>query len=223
MIVSVGTSSLEQTAGFWPMAGLFRLCLRPSNLIRESIRRLPAERWFLLKNGQTLVSGENIKHAEAAWNEAANAGIERGTQSFFNFVMSKVAKAREVSEGADRLDQDVERVRLTSAAMGEPVIEATPASIPERSPPPIPPPTRSMPMAAPPTREARTMSGRTTSRSDDLKSLTPEERKIARDSIPDRPDAPHMTDAQKEYAYLMNKRKYAAMKANGTYDDQGRR
>jgi hypothetical protein len=34
-----------------------------------------------------------------------------------------------------------------------------------------------------------------------------------------------MTDAQKEYAYLLNKRKLAAMRADGTYDDSqgGRR
>ena len=81
-----------------------------------------------------------------------------------------------------------------------------------------------MPMAAPVVRDtAPSMSGRRTSRSDDLNSLTPEERRIARDAIPDRPDAPRLTDAQKEYAYLQNKRKLAQMRRDGTYDEQGRR
>ena len=47
-----------------------------------------------------------------------------------------------------------------------------------------------------------------------------QERDIARRSIIDRPDMPPLTNAQKEYIYAQNKRKYAQMKANGTYSEQ---
>src|SRR5262245_15044308 len=84
-----------------------------------------------------------------------------------------------------------------------------------REPEPAPQPQkRSMPMAAPVSREVPTGSG---TRKQSSMRLTEEERKIARDSIPDRPDLPKLTNAQKEYMYAKNKAKYEEMKRNGTY------
>lgn len=89
----------------------------------------------------------------------------------------------------------------------------------EREPAPQPQ-RRSMPMAAPVSREVPAASG--TRRQPSMR-LTEEERKVARDSIPDRPDLPKLTNAQKEYMYAKNKAKYEEMKRNGTYDQQRQR
>jgi hypothetical protein len=56
-----------------------------------------------------------------------------------------------------------------------------------------------------------------------IRALFAEERDIAHKSIPDRPDLPKLTNAQKEYMYLQQKQKYEQMRRDGTYDDtQGR-
>ena len=90
-----------------------------------------------------------------------------------------------------------------------------------REPPAPQQPRRSMPMTAPVSREVPTAASGT--RSNGKMRLTEEERKVAVESIPDRPDLPKMTNAQKEYLYAKNKAKYETMKANGTYDEQRRR
>jgi hypothetical protein len=79
---------------------------------------------------------------------------------------------------------------------------------------------RSMPMSAPVSREVPTASG---TRQKNSMHLTEEERQTARLSIPDRPDLPKLTNAQKEYMYAKNKAKYETMKANGTYSEQRQR
>jgi hypothetical protein len=79
---------------------------------------------------------------------------------------------------------------------------------------------RSMPMTAPVSREVPNAAG---ARSKNSMRLTEEERQAARDAIPDRPDLPKLTNAQKEYMYAKNKAKYEAMKANGTYSEQRQR
>lgn len=76
--------------------------------------------------------------------------------------------------------------------------------------PPAPERQRSIPMSAPPSRATPSWDGRREPVSGKIK-LSVEERMIARNSY----SAPEMTDAQKEYAYAMNKKKYLAMKANG--------
>lgn len=80
---------------------------------------------------------------------------------------------------------------------------------------------RSIPMTAPVSREVPTAASGT--RKQATMRLTEEERKIARDSIPDRPDLPKLTNAQKEYLYAKNKQKYHRMIADGTYDQQRQR
>ena len=47
--------------------------------------------------------------------------------------------------------------------------------------------------------------------------LSPAEREIARNSFTDR----NVSDAEKEYLYLQNKKKYLSMKASGEYSTQG--
>ncbi len=80
---------------------------------------------------------------------------------------------------------------------------------------------RSIPMTAPVSREVPTAASGT--RKQATMRLTEEERKIARESIPDRPDLPKLTNAQKEYLYAKNKQKYHRMLADGTYDQQRQR
>ena len=73
-------------------------------------------------------------------------------------------------------------------------------------------------MSAPVSRDVPTPTGQR--QSSNKMTLTPEEVAIARASIVDRPDMPALTNAQKEYIYAQNKRKYQTMKANGTYSEQ---
>jgi hypothetical protein len=90
---------------------------------------------------------------------------------------------------------------------------------PQTEPQPAPQPQkRSMPVSAPVSRDVPTPTGQR--QSSNVMKLTPEEVAIARASIVDRPDMAPLTNAQKEYIYAQNKRKYQAMKANGTYSEQ---
>jgi len=115
---------------------------------------------------------------------------------------------------------------LDAAPIGTPkYIEALEGALglrQEREPEPAPQPQkRSIPMTAPVSREVPTAASGT--RKQATMRLTEEERKIARDSIPDRPDLPKLTNAQKEYLYAKNKQKYHRMVADGTYDQQRQR
>lgn len=78
-----------------------------------------------------------------------------------------------------------------------------------------PPQRRTMPMQAPPSRGVPSVSGQPSPSN----TLTREEREIARNSFGD----PNMSNAEREYLYLQNKRKYLAMKADGSYSPQGDR
>lgn len=69
---------------------------------------------------------------------------------------------------------------------------------------------RSMPVSAPVSRDVPSANG---TRQTNSVTLSPEERLIARNSF----TATDMTNAQKEALYAANKRKLAAMKANGSY------
>lgn len=73
-------------------------------------------------------------------------------------------------------------------------------------------------MSAPVSRDVPTPTGQR--QSSNKMTLSPEEVAIARASIVDRPDLPPLTNAEKEYIYAQNKRKYQAMKANGQYSEQ---
>ena len=109
---------------------------------------------------------------------------------------------------------EIERHIIESTAR-ELASHREPAPEPPRPAPalsPAAPQRRSMPMSAPVTRNIPSAAGR---RPDNT--LSPEERDIARRSF----GAADMTDAQKEYLYLQNKKKYLSLKASGQYSDQG--
>ena len=88
----------------------------------------------------------------------------------------------------------------------------------QETPPAPQPQKRSMPVSAPVSRDVPTPTGQR--QSSNKMTLSPEEVAIARASIVDRPDMPALTNAQKEYIYAQNKRKYQAMKSNGSYSEQ---
>ena len=67
-------------------------------------------------------------------------------------------------------------------------------------------------MQAPPSRDAPAVSGH---RSQD-NTLTAAEREIARNSFGD----PNMSNAEKEFLYLQNRKKYRRMLADGSYSEQ---
>ena len=92
-------------------------------------------------------------------------------------------------------------------------VEAAPSEAP-----PMPAPRKSVPMSAPVSRDVPSYaSGKVVS---NRMTLSPEEVQIARASIIDRPDMPKMTNAQKEYIYAQNKRRYQQMKQDGSYSEQ---
>jgi hypothetical protein len=96
-------------------------------------------------------------------------------------------------------------------------LRQAPSPTPEPQPAPHPQ-KRSMPVSAPVSRDVPTPTGQR--QSSNKMTLSPEEVAIARASIVDRPDMPALTNAQKEYIYAQNKRKYQAMKSNGSYSEQ---
>ena len=87
---------------------------------------------------------------------------------------------------------------------------AAPRSAPAA--PRLPQTKRSMPMSAPVSRGEPSYSGRPPVDNH----LTAAEREIARNSFID----PNMSNEQKEYLYLQNKRKLARMRADGSYSEQ---
>lgn len=180
------------------------------------------QRWFLMKHPDYL-DPALTPVVQAAFSRGLNRiKLRYDSPELFTFIEDEVRQHKDVLASAERLDKDVQRERMTSAAQGTPLVEP-PGAEPEvvRREPAIPAPVRSMPRAAPPSRnEVPTMSGRP--RSNDNR-LTEEERKVARESFVDRPEWQHLTDTQREYMYLQNKKKYEQMKRDGTYTDERRR
>ncbi|WP_316216750.1 hypothetical protein [Bradyrhizobium sp. SZCCHNR3003] len=87
--------------------------------------------------------------------------------------------------------------------------------------PAIPSPRRSMPMTAPVQRDVPSYGGKRTS--DGSRTLSAEERQIARESIPDRPDMPKLSNHEKELLYLRNRERYKQMVASGEYTSERQR
>lgn len=167
-----------------------------------------AEAWFTLAHPEA-IAPENLPVVSKAYRDGQRIGLARDSHQLFSMVLLALDEQRQAQEGGARLDREAERHHLIAAANETAEIPTT-SSIPERSPPAI---RRSMPMAAPPTRnEVQTMSGRPRNADN---TLTPEERQIAH-TLP----APHMSDREKEWSYLQQKKKYRAMVASGEYDPQ---
>lgn len=113
----------------------------------------------------------------------------------------QAALNRGVADDSEAMDQAIlagmYREREHAAKEKAPPANAAPGA-------PMPEPRRSsLPLSAPVSRS------------------TPSEVQIAHASILDRPDMPKMTNAQKEYIYAQNKRRYQQVKEDGSYSEQG--
>jgi hypothetical protein len=150
-----------------------------------------------------LLDPRNREAVESYWKQAQRMGMQDEAE-VDNFVLSGL-RWEQATRSPRREEPEPAPSRAESPL---------PRSMPEQR--------RSMPMTAPVSREVPNTSGRRRSSGDPLH-LTEEERQAARDAIPDRPDLPRLTNAQKEYLYAQNKQKYGRMKADGTYSEQRQR
>jgi hypothetical protein len=95
-------------------------------------------------------------------------------------------------------------------------IGQSPTSAPEPAPTPSPPPAmerKRIPMSAP---VSRTVTAATGGRDPGSRTLSPEERQVARNSFSD----PSLSNEEKEFRYWQNREKYKAMKRDGSYSVQ---
>ena len=161
-----------------------------------------------------LLDPRNAEAIESYWRQAQRMNISDEAE-VDQYVLAGLNFERRHREPERREPEPVqaspEPAQARQEAFQEPAPRSEPVPRSER---------RSMPMAAPVSRsEAPSFNGKRTSSRGEMR-LTEEERKIARDSIPDRPDAPKLTDTQKEFLYAQNKARYAQMRADGTYSEQ---
>ncbi|MEH2547129.1 hypothetical protein V1283_003774 [Bradyrhizobium sp. AZCC 2262] len=151
------------------------------------------------------------------WRAGLDAGLQDDTPELDNFVVDNVARevqhhqkltsaqARSTPENAQRhheVGMAVEDLNSEAEALlGEALAAHEPAAPPAA-------PRRSVPFSAPVSREVPMATG---GRRQSENTLTPEERVIARTSF----SAPNMSNTEKEYLYLQNRKKMQAMKADG--------
>jgi hypothetical protein len=184
----------------------------------------PWKRRFL-KSHRSLTREPYLQLLGHAVAIARHAGIAEDTPAFDNAVLHIIARdikthhhlrqltsadARQTPENAE-LHADIARhVSDLDAEAEQHFAEHVPE--PAAAPPPS---RRSYPMSAPVSRDVPSASGHR----HDLNTLTAEERQVARNFTADR----SLTNEQKEYIYLQQKRKLAKMRANGSYssDDRG--
>jgi hypothetical protein len=163
-----------------------------------------------------LLARENAEAVQSYWQQAQRVGmtdeaeVDRYVLQGVLWEQRQREPRREEPEPAPSYAEPPQSQR---EAFQEPPPEP-------RRPPPPSEPRRSMPMTAPPQREVPSYNGKRAS--SNRMRLTEEERMIAR-TLPDRPDLPKLTNAQKEYLYAQQKAKYEAMKASGEYTDQRQR
>jgi hypothetical protein len=179
----------------------------------DSIADLTDHKRRFLKSHPSLLNEPYRQSMAHAHHLALHAGVPDDTPAMDHAVLAGVAR-------------DIQHHHALSAANGQggQGQHPTPSSLssPDHlaaelaQPAPIaPPPQRksSMPFSAPVSRDVpsgyRGPSDRNT--------LSAEEVQIARASITD----PTMSNAKKELLYLKNRNRYRAMKANGSYSDQG--
>lgn len=195
--------------------------------IEQQIDAAPWPQWRkdFLRQYPGLLAPENRDYVEFYASQAVHSGIDQNSPDFDRYILDHVieekqAVARSQEQAARSRHREQPEAAQASPEPPQSQREAFQEPPPEPRRPPPSEPRRSMPMTAPVSRsEAPSYSGKRTSSSNTLR-LTEEERKIARDSIPDRPDAPKYTDAQKEYLYATNRDKYRRMVADGTYSEQ---
>ncbi|WP_315775102.1 MULTISPECIES: hypothetical protein [unclassified Bradyrhizobium] len=178
---------------------------------------------FVLEHRDILLAPQNAEAVQDYMRMAKRRGIV-DEEEFDRFVVSGVrfeqsARDHHLEEARAAAASPAPPLARQEAFRSPPMPAATSAAMPVAE---VEVPRRSMPMAAPVQREVPTMSGKPASGSGQMH-LTEEERIMARAAIPDRPDMPKLTDAQKEFLYAKNKQKYHRMVADGTYDQQRQR
>jgi hypothetical protein len=167
----------------------------------------------LLAHAYQLALHANIPDDTVAMDSAILSGIHRDLEHHRALSALTSASARPTAENHQVHDDATEAAAELQREAEQHLAAYQPA---QSAPSPQPrPQRRSMPMQAPPSRDAPAVSGH---RSRD-NTLTAAEREIARNSFVDH----NMSNAEREYLYLQNKRKYLAMKADGSYSSQGDR
>jgi hypothetical protein len=158
----------------------------------------------------------NREAVEGYWRQALRMGLAEDTPEIDNYVLQGLHFERASRETAEERARGMHQDEPDDA----PASPAPPQSRREAFQAPSSEPRRSMPITAPVTREVPTMTGK---RMTDNNTLSAEERQMARDAIPDRPDLPKLSNHEKELMYLRNREKYREMVRNGTYTDQRQR
>jgi hypothetical protein len=186
---------------------LQRQAAKPPQTIEQHIDGLPISdhKKAFLKARPELLQPEKARALASHYHAGLAAGLADDSPELDRAILRGLAL-----EGQAVVDG------LRSAAKPMPArIEQEGADL---APAPIAPRKPSVRVSAPVSREAPMPSGKR--REDTTVTLTPEEVDMAHRSIIDRPDMPKMSNAEKEYSYWLQKKKYLAMKASGEYSEQ---
>jgi hypothetical protein len=193
--------------------------------LAEQIEADPAltgpQRQFLRQNPHVLSDPRALMFYVSA---ARSRGIKDDTPEFFDTILRGferehergVEHARHLAEMKSQPHRAVEKAHEQADEIEERALAMVPgAQPPPKASPDVPSPSassrRSIPVSAPVHRDVPTFSGNREAYIDTR--LTAEERDIARRSY----SAPDMTDAQKEYAYWVQREKLRRMRRNGSY------
>jgi hypothetical protein len=189
----------------------------------DSIHGLTDHQKRFLKSHPSLLHEPYLSLMQHAVMIARHARIAEDTPAFDQAILSGIAKdiehhralsamtsadARPTPENA-QMHQETEQ---GAADLMREADEHHAAWLAENPPPPPPQRKRSIPMSAPVSRDVAGVSGQ---RIDSGNTLRADERQIARVSFP------HLSPPQAEYAYLQNKKRMIAMKADGRIQGDG--
>jgi hypothetical protein len=204
---------------------LQRQYARPPQTLAEQIDTDPGlsgpQRQFLRQHPHVLSDPRALMFYVSA---ARSRGIKDDSPEFFDTILNGfkrehergVEHAKHLAEMKSQPHRAVEKAHEHADEIEERAL----AMVPGAQPPPkassamapsTPEPRRSIPVSAPVHRDVPTFSGNRESHVDVR--LTAEERDIARRSY----SAPDMTDAQKEYAYWVQREKLRRMRRDGSY------
>jgi hypothetical protein len=185
-----------------------------------TIPGLSAHKREFLKQFPGLLAPEVAPIMGKVYQEGMRSGLKDDTPELDQFILTNVereiehhraltsADARSTPENEARHD-DINQAADDLANEADTYREA---SLAAHQPPPPPATPRRVPFSAPVSREVVSMATGGRSQPSD-NTLSREEREIARTSF----SAPNMTNAQKEFQYLQNKKKLAGWRASGRY------
>jgi hypothetical protein len=192
--------------------------------LAEQIETDPAitepQRQFLRQHPHVLSDPRALMFYVSA---ARSRGLKDDSPEFFDAILNGfrrehergVEQAKHLAEMKSQPHRAVEKAHEQADEIEERALAMVPGAQPppKASPdvPSPPAPRRSIPVSAPVHRDVPTFSGNRESHVDVR--LTAEERDIARRSY----SAPDMTDAQKEYAYWVQREKLRRMRRDGSY------